>query len=59
MSPNVFEIYEDKIYKDKFCGEFYAVFFLVMFKKKIVGSVECLQDQQILSVTGPTGPVTF
>ena len=34
MSPNVFEINEDKIYKYKCCGEFYAVFFLVMLKKK-------------------------
>ena len=34
MSPNVFEINEDKIYKDKCCGEFYAMFFLVMLKKK-------------------------
>ena len=30
MSPNVFEINEDKIYKDKCCGEFYAMFFLVI-----------------------------
>ena len=34
MSPNVFDINEDKIYKDKCCGEFYAMFFLVMLKKK-------------------------
>ena len=34
MSPNVFEIDEDKIYKDKCCSEFYAMFFLVMLKKK-------------------------
>ena len=34
MSPYVFEINEDKIYKDKSCGEFYAIFFLVMLKKK-------------------------
>ena len=34
MSPNVFEINKDKIYKDKHCGESYAMFFLVMFKKK-------------------------
>ena len=34
MSPNVFEINEDKIYKDKCCGEFDAMFFLVMLKKK-------------------------
>ena len=33
MSPNVFEINEDKIYKDKCCGEFYAMFFIVMLKK--------------------------
>ena len=30
MSPNVFEINEVKIYKDKCCGEFYPMFFLVM-----------------------------
>ena len=35
MSPNVFEINEDKIYKDKCCGEFYAMFFLVMLKKNV------------------------
>ena len=35
MSPNVFEINEDKIYKDKCCGEFYAMeFFFVMLKRK-------------------------
>ena len=34
MSPNVFEINEDNIYKDKCCGEFYSMFFLVMLKKK-------------------------
>ena len=34
MSPNVFEINEDKIYKDKCCGKFYAMFFLIMLKKK-------------------------
>ena len=34
MSPNVFEINEDKIYKDKSYGEFYPMFFLVMLKKK-------------------------
>ena len=32
MSPIVFEI--NKIYKDKCWGESYAMFFLVMFKKK-------------------------
>ena len=34
MSPNVFEINEDKIYKDKSCGEFVGMFFIVMLKKK-------------------------
>ena len=34
MSPNVFEITEDKIYKDNCGGEFYTMFFLVMLKKK-------------------------
>ena len=34
MSPNVFEINEDKIYKDECCSESYAMFFLVMLKKK-------------------------
>ena len=58
MSPNVFEINEDKIYKDRCCGEFYAMFFLVMLKKKC-GPVKILQDQQMLGVTGPTGPVSF
>ena len=34
MSPIVFEINEDKIYEDKCCGESYAMFFLLMLKKK-------------------------
>ena len=34
MSPIVFEINEDEIYKDKCCGESYAMFFLLMLKKK-------------------------
>ena len=58
MSPNVFEINEDKIYKDKCCVECYAMFFLVMLKKN-VGPVKIMQDQQMLGVTGPTGPVSF
>ena len=45
MSPIVFEINEDEIYKDKCCGESYAMFFLVMLKKKNVGPVNILQDQ--------------
>ena len=58
MSPNVFGINEDKIYKDKCCGEFHAMFFLDLLKKN-VGPVKRLQDQQMLCVTGPTGPVSF
>ena len=58
MSPNVFEINEDKIYKNKCCGEFYAMFFLVMLKKKCRTS-KILQDLQMLGVTGTTGPVSF
>ena len=34
MSPIVFEINEDKIDKDKCCGESHAMFFLLMLKKK-------------------------
>ena len=34
MSPIVFEI-NDNIYKDECCGESYAMFFLVMIKKKM------------------------
>ena len=59
MSPNVFEINEYKIYKDKCCGEFYAMFFLVYVKAKNVGPAKSLQDQQMLGVTGPTGTVSF
>ena len=32
MFPIVFEINGDKIYKDKCCGESYAMFFLVMLR---------------------------
>ena len=49
MSPNVFEINEDRI---NVVSEFYAMFFLVMLKNN-------LEDQYILGVTGPMGPVTF
>ena len=34
MSPIIFEINEDKIHKDKCCGESYAMFFLDMLNKK-------------------------
>ena len=55
MSPNVFEINEDEIYKDKCCGESYAMFFLVMLKKK------CKTSKHFAGPidTGPTGPVSF
>ena len=60
MSPNVFEINEDKIYKDKCCGEFYAMFFLFMLKEKCrAGPVKILQDQQVLGVTGLQGQYHF
>ena len=38
--------------------DFMQCFFLFILKKKIVGAVKFLQDQYILGVTGPTGPVT-
>ena len=44
MSPNVFEINEVNIRRNKCCGEFYAVFFLVTIKKK-------MQDQSKFSRT--------
>ena len=42
-------------------GEFFLVILIHNCKYltfKIVGPVKCLEDQQILGVTGPTGPVT-
>ena len=45
MSPIVFEINEEKKYKDKCCGESYAMLFLLMLKKK------CRASKQF------TGPV--
>ena len=39
-------------------GGFYAMFFSFYIKEKFVEPVKSLQDQKILSVTGPTGPVT-
>ena len=35
MSPNVFEINEDKIYKINVVGELNAMYFLIMLKKKL------------------------
>ena len=49
--PNVFEINKVKINENKVVGEFYAIFFLVMFKNN-------LQEQFILGFICPTGPVT-
>ena len=56
MSPNVCEINEDKIYKDKCCGEFYPMFFLVMLKKKCRTSKNFAGP---VDATGPTGPVSL
>ena len=39
------------------CG-FYAMYFPFNIKEKFVGPVKKIQDQKILGVTGPTGPVT-
>ena len=35
---------------------FFLIFFYI--KEKFVGPIKMLQDQYILGVTGPTGPVT-
>ena len=59
MSPNIFEINEVKIYKDKCCGEFYPMFFLVMLKKKCRTSKTFAGPVDALGVTGPTGPLSF
>ena len=59
MSLNVFEINEDKILKDKCCGEFYPMFFLVVLKKKCRTSKIFAGPVELLGVTGPTGPVSF
>ena len=59
MSPIVFEINEDTIYKDKCCGESYAMFFLLLMIKKKCRASKHLQDQYMLGVTGPTGLVSF
>ena len=45
MSPNVFEINKDKINEMNIVSECYAMFSIVMLKKKIVGPVKLLQDQ--------------
>ena len=59
MSPNVFEINEDKMNKNKCWKGILCNVFSCYVKEKIVGPVEILQDQYILGVNGPTGPVTF
>ena len=58
MSPIVFEIKENKIYKDKCCGESYAMFFLLMLKRKYRASKH-FEGPVRLGITGPTGPVSF
>ena len=59
MSPNVFDINEDKIYKDNcIVVNFMQCSFLLCYRKN-VGPVNILQDQQMLGVTGSTGPVSF
>ena len=59
MSPIDFEINEDKIYKDKCWGESYAMFFLVMLKKKCRASKHFAGPVDARCVTGPTGLVSF
>ena len=44
MYTIVFEINEDTIYKDKCCGEFHPMFFLVYVKEKNVGPVNFLHE---------------
>ena len=54
MSPNIFEINEDKI------NEINVVnFFSCFVQETFVGLVNILQEHWILGVTGPTGPVTY
>ena len=54
----VFEINEDEINKNKCCLWILCNVFSFYIKEKFVGPVKILQDQQILGVTGPMGPVT-
>ena len=57
MSPDVFKINEDNFFKDKCCGESYAMCFLVMLKKKCRTSK--LFAGPVDASTGPTGPVSL
>ena len=57
--PNVFEINEDEIDKNKCCLWIVCYGFFSFYIKEIfVGPVNILQAQWILGVTGPIGPVT-
>ena len=56
--PNVFEISEDEMNKNKCLWILCNVFFSFYFKEKFVGPVKIVHYQKILGVTGPTGPVT-
>ena len=58
MSPNVFEMNEDKSIKINVVVNLMQFSFLLCLRKKI-GPVKILQAQQMLGVTGPTGPVSF
>ena len=59
MSPYVFEINEDKFYKNNFVVVNFMQYSFLLCQRKNVGPVNILQDQQMLGVTGPTGPVSF
>ena len=57
--PKDFEINEAEINENDCCLWILGnVFFSIYIKEKNVGPVKNLQDQLILGVTGPTGPVT-
>ena len=56
--PNVFEINEDDINKDKCYLWILCNVFSFYIKEKFVGLVKFLQDQYLGGVTVPTGPVT-
>ena len=57
MSPNVFEINEDKIIKTEYWLWILCNVFSFYVNEKSVGPVKILQDQYILGVTGAMGTV--
>ena len=57
MPPNDFEI-DDKMNTNECCQWILWNVFSCA-KEKFVGTVKIVQDQQILDVTDPKGPVTF